>query len=684
MGFIRSNFNYIIALISIFFVLQVSLLFYNKFHEYSTPDHSDLLLRYLAVIAVYALLFYQVYRFRKAKYVVSILIEILTLAVATSIFMVVPVLYARTVGIITEQIGYLYIAEVNMLLALFLSIVVYLSQYISYGLSKTIFFISVNAVFVINCAAIAILYSTGFKIGPTVFLHFSWEALKVGLGEYLVLVLAIVAILVPVNIVFLRLVENHKDRILNYTIVSLAILAVLANSVILNFDLYKTKTILPLYATLDAVIEYTGSSRVVRGRTIKALRIDGLEKDVLGELGINLDALSETRKVVPPLKTRNIITVYLESFQLNFTKFDDEIYPDLTPRINALPDDYVVYTNFINSVTPTINAMISSQCGVNVILSSERLVGTNNQVLHDDGLARDLLQDNLVCLSDILQDAGYYQVLMKGADIRFSSTGKFFKAHGYDKTLGAGELNKQKKYSELNFWGLQDPMLFDEALIMLNTLKDRQPFNLTLLTVNSHSPGYEYSGCPVYMSGNAMLNGIHCTDYALGRFLKEIEQMEIYENTVVVIVGDHVMFRSLANSELFKKIPPSWYGRTYLSIRSPDATIDHPRDIFGITPDLAPTILDLLGFSDMDFISGKSLISERSEYQRIAASGFDIINDEMTPDRVVSLLNTCSIFDAGNERIVNTEQYNECQRAKIHYLQQKAIYRHVPTREQAP
>lgn len=679
MEFVRKNLKYIIVLISIFFILQASLLFYNKYYEYVIPEYSDLLQRYLTVIAVYALLFSQVYNQRKAKRVISILLEMLILAATVSLFMIIPVLYARTAGIISEEVGYLYIAEVNILFALFLSISVYMTKYISFNLSKIIFLVSVNSVFVINCISIAILYSTGFEIGPTVFLHFSWEAAKVGVGDNIIMFLGMILILIPVNVLFLKIMKTHKDSIVNYTVVCLAILAILVNSLIINFDSYKTKAILPIYSILDTAVRYSDSNLISTRDEYNALNVDDQEIAVLNQLGINLSALAKPGKIAPPENKKNIITIYLESFQLNFTRHGGDIYPGLSPNINALSDDYVVYTNFINSVTPTINAMISSQCGVDIILSTDTFVPENNDILTNDAVAKDLLEDNLVCLSDILHDSGYKQVLMKGANIVFSGKGKFFTAHEYDQTLGLYQLNDNDKYTDLNSWGLQDPMLFDEALNMLDSLKDQQPFNLTLLTVNSHTPGFEYSGCPVYEAGNSLLNGIHCTDYALGQFLNKLEKMDVYKNTVVVIVGDHVMFHAPANTSLLPRMPLSWYGRTYLAIRSPDDSLKHTNDIFGITPDLAPTILDLLGFKNMSFISGNSLISDRREHQRITANSFDIINGEMSPPVVETILSGCSIAEAGNERIYDLELYSECERAKIYYLQQKSVYQTLPS-----
>lgn len=640
-----------------------------------------MLARSLLVVAVYTLLFLQVHKHRKTGSVISIIVEIVSIAAAVTLLVAIPALFARSVGIITEKISYLYIIEVNIILGVLLSAVIYFTRYISSGFSKVIFLLSFNTIFFINCLSIAVLYFTGFEIGPTVLMHFSWDAVKVGLLDSLAAFIVIVIVVVLANYYLLKIVRNHKDTVVNYSVVSLVAISIVLNLVVLNFDLYKTKAVAPLISMTEMVLMSNRSDIENRIREYDALEVDVDERRQLEKLGIDLDALSVEPRISLPEKPRNIITIYLESYQLNFTRYRDELFPGLTPNINALSDDYVIFTNFINSVTPTINAMISSQCGMDMRLS-EQSAAESNEMLEKDRNLTVLLGDNnrLVCLSDYLHKAGYYQVFMKGASIGFSGKGPFLRKHNYDEAQGKAELDADGRYKEFNSWGLNDPDLFDEALKQLKKLEARQPFNLTMLTVNSHIPGYEFSGCPVYKQGSSILNGIHCTDFALGDFLRKLEKTELYKNTVILIVGDHVMFNALQVSSLFEeKIPLSWYGRTFMAIRSPDETqkqsLDKMKTAFGITPDLAPTILDLLDLDGYRFVAGRSMLGERANYQRIVTSNFEIDENGMQPEKVDNYENPCSIKDAARVRIDHSESYNECQRAKIYHLQQKQLLR---------
>ena len=54
------------------------------------------------------------------------------------------------------------------------------------------------------------------------------------------------------------------------------------------------------------------------------------------------------------------------------------------------------------------------------------------------------------------------------------------------------------------------------------TPKKKGPFNLTLLTVDTHHPtGNASHSCSKYGAiDNSILHAVHCTDYLVGRFIE--------------------------------------------------------------------------------------------------------------------------------------------------------------------
>ena len=102
-------------------------------------------------------------------------------------------------------------------------------------------------------------------------------------------------------------------------------------------------------------------------------------------------------------------------------------------------------------------------------------------------------------LGDILQNEGYRQVLMIGSDATFGGRKAYFNTHGnfeiFDYTTAKDKSLIPDDYYV--FWGFEDARLFTFAKDELKTLAaGEEPFNLTLLTVDTHfEDGYVCQHC---------------------------------------------------------------------------------------------------------------------------------------------------------------------------------------------
>ena len=102
-------------------------------------------------------------------------------------------------------------------------------------------------------------------------------------------------------------------------------------------------------------------------------------------------------------------------------------------------------------------------------------------------------------IGDLLEDAGYHNCLMIGSDAAFGGRKNYFEQHGnyeirdYNWALETGVIPEGYHV----FWGMEDESLFRAAKDTLLEFADSdEPFNLTLLTVDSHFPdGYRCELC---------------------------------------------------------------------------------------------------------------------------------------------------------------------------------------------
>ena len=145
-------------------------------------------------------------------------------------------------------------------------------------------------------------------------------------------------------------------------------------------------------------------------------------------------------------------------------------------------------------------------------------------------------------LGDILSDAGYTQTLLIGSEAQFGGRKLYFQEHGnyemedYSYAIENGLIPSDYKV----WWGYEDQKLFEfakEKLLQLS--QGDEPFNLTMLTVDTHfEDGYVCEQCPTEYD-TQYSNVMACSSRQVGEFLKWIQQQDFYENTTIVISGDH-------------------------------------------------------------------------------------------------------------------------------------------------
>jgi phosphoglycerol transferase MdoB-like AlkP superfamily enzyme len=256
-------------------------------------------------------------------------------------------------------------------------------------------------------------------------------------------------------------------------------------------------------------------------------------------LGLHPAALDNRLAGTTPGK--NLLMIYMESLESLY--LDDSVFPGLTPNLIRLRNRALNFTALhqLPGTGWTVAGMLSSQCGTPLIY--ETGPGTND-ILQGGFLNR------AVCLGDVLKAAGYRQVFMGGATTDFAGKGEFLKAHGYDEINGREQLvRKLDDPGYTNDWGLYDDSLFLLAERRFAELaSDRRPFNLTLLTVDTHHPGGNASkSCADYEAmNNSMLDAVHCTDQLVGQFLDRLAHYPAWNDTLVVLLSDHLAMRNVA------------------------------------------------------------------------------------------------------------------------------------------
>jgi arylsulfatase A-like enzyme len=192
----------------------------------------------------------------------------------------------------------------------------------------------------------------------------------------------------------------------------------------------------------------------------------------------------------------------------------------------------------------------------------------------------------------------------------------FLEQNGFQEVVRGQDFSAAKQISS---WGTTDRLLFDG---MLNWIGKRasEPFFLMAWTDQTHqpftlAPGQTFTDLigDNKKGANGELNRyvslIRDDDAEIGRLLDVLRELGLANDTLVVITGDH--------GEAFAD-PHSGSGHGFTvydeEVRVP-LILWNPRlfrsgrrlDVIGSHTDLAPTILDLLGFPGQKHWEGRSL-----------------------------------------------------------------------------
>lgn len=248
-------------------------------------------------------------------------------------------------------------------------------------------------------------------------------------------------------------------------------------------------------------------------------------------------------EVVFPEQKRNLIYIFLESMETTYSDvddggaFDENVIPELT-EIAQTNEDFSGADPKLNGgyslagTTWTMGAMFAQTSGLPL----------NTSISANDMDTQDSFFPGVTTLGDILSDAGYTQTLLIGSEAQFGGRKLYFQEHGnyemedYSYAIENGLIPSDYKV----WWGYEDQKLFEfakEKLLQLS--QGDEPFNLTMLTVDTHfEDGYVCEQCPTEYD-TQYSNVMACSSRQVGEFLKWIQQQDFYENTTIVISGDH-------------------------------------------------------------------------------------------------------------------------------------------------
>lgn len=297
-----------------------------------------------------------------------------------------------------------------------------------------------------------------------------------------------------------------------------------------------------------------------------------------------------------PEQKRNLIYIFLESMEMTYADkenggaFDKNVIPELT-ELAQENEDFSGEDKELNGgyamtgATWTMGAMFAHTSGIPLSIS----IDGNDMDTQEHFFA------GAVTLGDILESAGYCQNLMIGSDATFGGRRLYFTEHGnyniYDYNYASENGLIPPDYRV--WWGYEDEKLFSFAKDKLTELSQQStPFNFTMLTVDTHfEDGYPCELCTDEFGDNQYANVMACSSRQVKELVDWIQQQDFYENTTIVIAGDHPTM----DKDFCEDVDDDYTRKVYTTYINPAAELETTEKRNYTTFDNFPTTLAALG-----------------------------------------------------------------------------------------
>lgn len=378
-------------------------------------------------------------------------------------------------------------------------------------------------------------------------------------------------------------------------------------------------------------------------------------------------------------KGKNVIYIHLESFQqfLIDYKLKDEngVEHEVTPFLNSIYHNNSTYSfdNFFHQV------------GQGKTSDAETLFENSLFGLDQGSLFTQLGGKNTFEAAPAIldQEAGYTSAVFHGNSGNFWNRNETYKHLGYDYFFDASyyDVNEDNSFQ----YGLHDKPFFQQSVQYLEHLQ--QPFYSKFIAVSNHYPYSQFTndeaGFPIANTSDETINGYFATanylDTAVEEFFNYLKASGLYENSVIVLYGDHYGISTSRNKNLAAlvgKDKSTWTDydnaamqRVPYMIHIPGQSnggIDHT---YGGQVDALPTLLHLLGIDTKNNIQlGQDLFSKQNE-QVVAFRNGNVVTPKYT------ILGS-STYDTATGQLIaepNEQQTQEIQALKDKVNMQLAI-----------
>ena len=333
-----------------------------------------------------------------------------------------------------------------------------------------------------------------------------------------------------------------------------------------------------------------------------------------------------------PHQKRNLIIISVESLENSLCSKENgggwnySVIPELeqlaTENINFSHNEKIGGYTIAYGTGFTSGGLVAYTAGIPLITPAT-LKNSNSYV----GSGKYL--ENAYTLGDILKKEGYNLEIMMGSDGNFGGRTQYFITNGEYKifdlnyAIATGKMTENEKV----WWGFEDDRLFKWAKEETIELASKEkPFNLIIHTADTHFVDGYLSTLAENKYENKYENVHAYASKLTNDFVNWLKEQDFYENTTIVILGDHLGMQSEFYAEhIDEKYERTVYNTIINSAIEPENTTNRKFT----TMDMYPTILASMGVQIEGERLGLGTNLFSGEKTLVEELGYDYVDKEL-------------------------------------------------------
>lgn len=328
---------------------------------------------------------------------------------------------------------------------------------------------------------------------------------------------------------------------------------------------------------------------------------------------------------------KNLIIIQMESFQ-NFLinlKIDGQ---EITPVLNSLVKDNLYFKHFYQMV------------GQGNTSDAEFVVNTSFYIPYNEAATQNYPDKELPSLPKLMKSAGYDTATFHTNVVDFWNRRELYAALGFDRFYDQEFFGQE----DTVFFGPSDEVLYKKTAEELDKMQDAgKPFYTQVISMTAHHPftmphEKDLITLPERYEGNMVgdyIRSQNYADHALGEFIQDLKDRGIWDNSVVVLYGDHLGLPMYSLDKQGLELMSEIYGRDYgyidminipliVSIPGAEPAV---MDNVGGQVDILPTVANIMGLSlDQQMHFGQDILNNNYNLlpQRYYLPSGSFLNDK--------------------------------------------------------